>query len=31
MCRSDGNIYAGELMIFVGNDLCFILTKELGD
>ena len=31
MCRSNGNIYAGELMIFVRNDLCFILTKELGD
>ena len=31
MCRSDRNIYGGGLMIFVRSDLCFTVTKELGD
>ena len=31
MCRSDRNINDGGLMIFVRSDLCFTLTKELGD
>ncbi|RMX51628.1 hypothetical protein pdam_00021448, partial [Pocillopora damicornis] len=31
MCRLDRNIYGGGLMIFVRSDLCFTVTKELGD
>ena len=31
MCRSDRNIYGGGLMIFVRSNLCFTVTKELGD
>ena len=31
MCRSDRNIYGSGLIIFVGSDLCFTVTKELGD
>lgn len=31
VCRSDRNIYGGGLMIFVRSDLCFTVTKELGD
>ena len=31
VCRSDRNIYGSGLMIFVRSDLCFTVTKELGD
>ena len=31
MCQSDRNIYGGGLMIFIRSDLCFTVTKELGD